>query len=151
MTDLMDDHTFPEAFRKVAKGLPDLERLVSRIHAGHCKQSDFVKVVDAFSKIAKGFLNMAEKAESFRSRSVANLLASAPDLLPLVQHVQAMFVEENGSEQARSTETPALADHPLDILPAPGASAPCDAAVAAVQEAEGKLDALLAKYKKEVK
>lgn len=102
--DLMDDLTFPEAFRKVARNLPDLERLVSRIHAGHCKQADFLKVVDGFCRIAKGFIKMAEKAENFRSRSVANLLASAPDLLPLVQHVQAMYVEENGSKSRRSAE-----------------------------------------------
>lgn len=43
--DLMDNPTFEDEFTSLAKGLPDLERLVSRIHAGSCKPKDFLKVL----------------------------------------------------------------------------------------------------------
>ena len=44
--DLMDHPTFEGEFTKVAKGLPDLERIVSRIHAKNCRVKDFLKVLE---------------------------------------------------------------------------------------------------------
>jgi DNA mismatch repair protein MSH6 len=41
----MGHPTFEGEFMEVAKGLPDLERLVSRIHAKNCKVRDFLKVL----------------------------------------------------------------------------------------------------------
>jgi DNA mismatch repair protein MSH6 len=43
--DLMEDEGFEKEFMAVAKGLPDLERLVSRIHAKNCKVKDFLKAL----------------------------------------------------------------------------------------------------------
>lgn len=43
--DLLDHPTFEKEFTKVAKGLPDLERIVSRIHAKNCRVKDFLKVL----------------------------------------------------------------------------------------------------------
>ena len=43
--DLMRNPSYEEQFVKVAKGLPDLERIVSRIHAKNCKVKDFLKVL----------------------------------------------------------------------------------------------------------
>lgn len=37
--------TFETEFMEIAKGLPDLERIVSRIHAKNCKVKDFLKVL----------------------------------------------------------------------------------------------------------
>ena len=42
---LLDHPTFEAHFAEVAKGLPDLERIVSRIHAKNCKVKDFLKVL----------------------------------------------------------------------------------------------------------
>lgn len=42
----MDHPTFEAEFSDVAKGLPDLERIVSRIHAKNCRVKDFLKVLD---------------------------------------------------------------------------------------------------------
>jgi len=41
----MNHPTFEGDFMGVAKGLPDLERIVSRIHAKNCKVRDFLKVL----------------------------------------------------------------------------------------------------------
>ena len=43
---LMNHPTLESDFNKLAKGLPDLERIISRIHAKNCKVQDFVKVLD---------------------------------------------------------------------------------------------------------
>jgi len=43
--DIMDHPTFEADFADVAKGLPDLERIVSRIHAKSCKVKDFLMVL----------------------------------------------------------------------------------------------------------
>jgi DNA mismatch repair protein MSH6 len=42
----MHHETFEADFMGVVKGMPDLERIVSRIHAGTCKIKDFLKVLD---------------------------------------------------------------------------------------------------------
>lgn len=45
MEDLISHATFEQEFTELAKGLPDLERIISRIHANNCKVKDFVKVL----------------------------------------------------------------------------------------------------------
>lgn len=45
MQDLIDHQTFEAEFAELAKGMPDLERIVSRIHAKNCKMKDFLKVL----------------------------------------------------------------------------------------------------------
>ena len=41
----MNHPTFEAGFTEIAKGLPDLERIVSRIHAKSCRVKDFLKVL----------------------------------------------------------------------------------------------------------
>jgi DNA mismatch repair protein MSH6 len=43
--DLLGNPSFEQTFMEVAKGLPDLERIVSRIHANNCTVKDFLKVL----------------------------------------------------------------------------------------------------------
>lgn len=47
--DLLDHPAFESEFVEVAKGLPDLERIVSRIHAKNCRVKDFLKVLEVRS------------------------------------------------------------------------------------------------------
>jgi DNA mismatch repair protein MSH6 len=41
----MDNPSVENTFTTLAKSLPDLERIVSRIHAGSCKPKDFHRVL----------------------------------------------------------------------------------------------------------
>ena len=50
--DLIDHPTFEADFTRLAKGLPDLERIISRIHAKNCKVKDFLKVLEVFLIVA---------------------------------------------------------------------------------------------------
>lgn len=44
--DLIEHPTFEADFTRLVKGMPDLERMVSRIHAKNCKVRDFLKVLE---------------------------------------------------------------------------------------------------------
>ena len=48
--DLMNNPAFEEEFTALAKGLPDLERIVSRIHAKSCKIKDFLHALNVSSR-----------------------------------------------------------------------------------------------------
>jgi len=45
----MNHPTFLGDFKKLSRGLPDLERLISRIHASNCKVAEFMRVLDVGS------------------------------------------------------------------------------------------------------
>ena len=65
--DLLDHPTFEGQFTSIAKGLPDLERIVSRIHAKNCKVKDFLKVLTVclfFKHLLFGKTEVAESASS---------------------------------------------------------------------------------------
>jgi DNA mismatch repair protein MSH6 len=105
--DLMNHPTFEGDFMEVAKGLPDLERIVSRIHAKNCKVKDFLKVLkvilspfamsphltprQSFAVLSKGLSKLADASETFESKTVLGLLRSAPDLLPHIKNVESRF------------------------------------------------------------
>ena len=49
----MNDPAFEEEFTTLAKGLPDFERIVSRIHAKNCKVKDFLHVLSVSRRSVK--------------------------------------------------------------------------------------------------
>ncbi|KDQ58666.1 hypothetical protein JAAARDRAFT_193200 [Jaapia argillacea MUCL 33604] len=97
---LIDNPEFEKEFDDLAKGLPDLERIVSRVHAKNCKVKDFLKLLSAFKKLSKGISKLANATEAFESKNVLGLLRSAPDLLSHIEHVEMMFEkpEKDGDE-----------------------------------------------------
>ena len=112
----MNHSTFEATFTSIAKGLPDLERAVARIHAKNCRIKDFVKVLGvslcsmesmdillifilkAFRKLSRGMVKLADESESFKSKTILGLLRGAPDLFPNVKHIEDMFkpMDEEG-------------------------------------------------------
>ena len=114
----MNNPAFEEEFMALVKGLPDLERIVSRIHAKNCKIKDFLHALNvglktiwrvvqlmssaaqSFKKLSKGLKALEESAGGFKSKNIPGLLRSAPDLMPNIKHVREMFVQaekEKGS------------------------------------------------------
>ncbi|KZT62465.1 DNA mismatch repair protein Msh6 [Calocera cornea HHB12733] len=89
--DLINHPSFEATFSRTTKGLPDLERIVSRVHAKTCKAKDFDKLVDAFRQVHKGFGLLMEEARNFSSPSIIDLLRSAPDLSPHLKHMQSKY------------------------------------------------------------
>ena len=64
----MRDH-FLSTFNR----LPDLERILSRVHAGRCKVKDFVRVLEGFQVIMEGVEKVKESAEMEEKASIGLL------------------------------------------------------------------------------
>lgn len=73
--DLMAHPTFADDFSKLVKGVPDLERIISRIHAKSCKVKDFLKVLNVSA------------ARSFIGDLGANRRLSSPVIVGLVSRL----------------------------------------------------------------
>ena len=54
--------------------------------------------LQAFRKLSRGMVKLADESESFKSKTIFGLLRGAPDLFPNVKHIQEMFkpVDEDG-------------------------------------------------------
>ncbi|KAL8917641.1 MAG: hypothetical protein Q9208_007822 [Pyrenodesmia sp. 3 TL-2023] len=72
------DSTVRERFTSQLSKLPDLERLISRIHAGTCKAGDFVRVLDGFEQIQYTMSLLAKFGAG--EGVIGQLISSMPDL-----------------------------------------------------------------------
>ncbi|TQS36934.1 hypothetical protein Golomagni_02607 [Golovinomyces magnicellulatus] len=70
------DRTLSDHFTECMSGLPDLERLISRIHAGSCRPEDFVKVLTAFGQI-EYTMSLLESYKNSKG-CIARLISSMP-------------------------------------------------------------------------
>ncbi|KAI0049216.1 DNA mismatch repair protein Msh6 [Auriscalpium vulgare] len=135
--DLLNHPQFEMDFLELAKGLPDLERIVSRIHAKNCKVKDFLKVLSAFKKLSKGLAALADSAETFESKTILGLLRNAPNLLPNVKNVESRF-----EKPEKDTD---------DLLPVEGKDEVYDAIAEEIRGLEEELDDELKKMAKKTK
>ncbi|KIJ62178.1 hypothetical protein HYDPIDRAFT_158442 [Hydnomerulius pinastri MD-312] len=133
--ELIDHATFEDAFTNLAKGLPDLERIVSRIHANNCKVKDFIKVLAAFKKLNEGLASLAENSESFESKTILGLLRSAPDLTPHLKNVKSRYTVDKDTDE---------------LLPVDGKDEVYDEVMAEIAELEKELDGQLRKFEKKL-
>ncbi|KAI8584582.1 hypothetical protein K450DRAFT_216999 [Umbelopsis ramanniana AG] len=62
------------------RALPDLERLISRIHAGNCKVKEFLVVLEAFKSLQKSIDSLESYASDFNSNRLKNLISQFPKL-----------------------------------------------------------------------
>ncbi|KAG9048858.1 DNA mismatch repair protein msh6 [Tulasnella sp. UAMH 9824] len=130
--DLLDAPSVEAEFAQLAKGLPDLERIVSRIHAGTCKVLDFLKVLQAFEKMNKGLKQLENQAQSFKSTNISGLLRSAPDLQPHIDALRGQFVEPKEKDDL--------------LLPRDGKDEAYDTVEAEIASLKASLDKSLKKF-----
>lgn len=133
--DLIKHDTFEEAFTDLAKGMPDLERIVSRIHANNCKVKDFVKVLSAFKRLHDGFASLAENSESFGSKTILGLLRSAPDLTSHLRDIKSRFTVDKDTDE---------------LLPVDGKDEIYDEVLQEMSKLEQSLDSQLRKFEKKL-
>ncbi|KAG6841043.1 hypothetical protein C0991_002351 [Blastosporella zonata] len=135
--DLIEHQTFEAKFTELAKGLPDLERIVSRIHAKNCKVRDFIKVLDAFRKLSIGLSQLGDTSESFNSKTIFGLLRSAPDLLPNIKNIESLYVKP-------------LSEKDDELIPREGKDEAYDEIMAEITSLEEELDNDLTKLEKKL-
>ncbi|EAU89431.2 DNA mismatch repair protein msh6 [Coprinopsis cinerea okayama7 len=134
--DIMKHPTFESSFSELAKGIPDLERIVSRIHAKNCKVKDFLKVLSTFKSLSRGLAKLADESEEFESKTILGLLRGAPDLLVNVRHLESMF--EKPSDKDRD-----------ELKPVEGKDEEYDGIVREIRSLERDLDKSLKAFEKE--
>lgn len=75
---LMADAGARDSFTSSLTKMPDLERLISRIHAGACKAQDFVRVLEGFEQIEYTMSLLADIGSG--DGVLGQLMTSMPDL-----------------------------------------------------------------------
>jgi DNA mismatch repair protein MSH6 len=129
------DSTIMDRFTASLSKLPDLERLISRIHAGRCKVQDFVRVLDGFEQIeyTMSLLGSVGAGEGL----LGQLLASMPDLAGSLQHWATAFDRTKAKEDGL-------------FLPEPGVEEDFDESQARVDGVLKLLEKLLQRARKDL-
>ncbi|KAK5076960.1 DNA mismatch repair protein msh6 [Lithohypha guttulata] len=94
------DHKTRDRFTAEMQKMPDLERLISRVHAGTCKAQDFVRVLEGFEQIEYTFSLLKEgQSKSVDDQGViGQLITSMPELHSRLKYWQKAFDREKGRE-----------------------------------------------------
>ena len=115
--------------------LPDLERLISRIHAGSCRTQDFVKVLNGFEQIdyTMSLVRKAGQGDGI----VGQLIASMPDMKEILDGWEVAF------------DRPKAVQHGL-LIPERGVEQDFDASQDEIEDIKGQLDAHLKRVRKDL-
>ncbi|KAI1333928.1 muts domain V [Xylariaceae sp. FL0016] len=91
------DRTLREQFSSQMTKMPDLERLISRIHAGACRPEDFVRVLEGFEQIEYTMSLL----DAFRGGNglVDRLISSMPDLGEPLSYWKSAFDRKKAREE----------------------------------------------------
>lgn len=109
--------------------MPDLERLISRIHAGVCKPEDFVRVLDGFEQIDYTMTLMSSFGQG--NSLIDKLVASMPNLSEPLDFWKTAF------DRTRARDEKLL-------IPERGIEEDFDTSVDNIKDIKDNLDALLA-------
>jgi DNA mismatch repair protein MSH6 len=83
--------------------LPDLERILSRVHAGRCKVKDFVRVLEGFQVIQEGIQQIKLMHEETNEGLLGKLLNSFDGLKDLLDGWEHAFDWEKAKEEGNSS------------------------------------------------
>lgn len=122
------DRTISDQFIASMTRMPDLERLISRIHAGVCKPDDFVRVLEGFEQIEYTMSLLG--AFGGGGGIVDRLIGAMPDLKKPLEWWKTAF----DRSQAREFKI---------LVPERGIEEEFDASQDRISEVEGELEALL--------
>ncbi|KAK3661234.1 DNA mismatch repair protein msh6 [Elasticomyces elasticus] len=129
------DSTVMDRFTSSLSRLPDLERLISRVHAGRCKPQDFVKVLEGFEQIeyTMSLLSSFGVGEGV----LGQLIASMPDLAGVLEQWKEAFDRTKAKEDGF-------------FVPQPGVEEAFDESQGRIDDVEGELQKVLKKAQKDL-
>ncbi|PUU72967.1 muts domain V-domain-containing protein [Tuber borchii] len=134
---LNSNNGFQEAFVTHLNKMPDLERLISRIHAGSSRAADFLRVLEGFEQIRDAMDEITLYNEG--GGLISQLLASMPDLKGSLEHWESAFDREKAKMQGL-------------LVPERGVELDFDASQDAIEAIINvELEALLNEYKSNLK
>ncbi|KAE8355631.1 muts domain V-domain-containing protein [Aspergillus coremiiformis] len=92
------DSSIRDQFSSQLTKMPDLERLISRIHAANCKAQDFLRVLEGFEQIEYTVSLLKESGSG--EGVIGQLISAMPDLNELLEYWRTAFdrtkARENG-------------------------------------------------------
>ncbi|KAI7266985.1 DNA mismatch repair protein Msh6, partial [Hortaea werneckii] len=129
------DSTIMDRFTASLSRLPDLERLISRIHAGRCKAQDFVKVLEGFEQIeyTMSLLGSFGQGEGV----LGQLISAMPDLAGALSHWKDAFDRSKAKDDGL-------------FIPQPGIEEEFDESQERIDGIEKELQKLLNKARKDL-
>ena len=133
---LNTDPSVREEFASQLVKMPDLERLISRIHAGACKAEEFVRVLDGFKAIEKTMTLLS----AFRGGDgiIDRLVSAMPDLDEPLSYWKTAFDRRRAKEEKI-------------LIPQLGIDEDFDESLKRIDEIKDQLAELLEKKKTELK
>lgn len=130
---LNENRDVSEFIEKRLSTLPDLERMLSRVHAGLLKVKDFMKLIQSFNTI----YSLAQGLKEFPKLGgiLAQLLEALPHLEETLPYWTNAFDHKRASEEGI-------------IVPEPGVEEDFDSSLKVTQELEKELEEKLKEYKR---
>jgi DNA mismatch repair protein MSH6 len=129
------DSSIIDNFTASLSKLPDLERLISRVHAGRCKAQDFLKVLEGFEQIEYTVSLLKQFGEG--EGVIGQLISSMPDLAGALDQWKTVFDRE-------------LAKSEGILVPTPGVEEDYDNSQQEIDDCTTKLEALKKKARKDL-
>lgn len=129
------DTTVRDRFTSQMSKLPDLERLISRVHAGSCKAQDFLRVLEGFEQIeyTMSLLDTVGSGDGL----IGQLISAMPDLNPMLQRWKTAFDRSKAKEEGI-------------LVPERGVEEDFDASQDRIEQVLADLESLLKKYRREL-
>jgi DNA mismatch repair protein MSH6 len=129
------DSSIMDNFTASLSKLPDLERLISRVHAGRCKAQDFLKVLEGFEQIEYTISLLKQFGEG--EGVIGQLIFAMPDLASILKKWKSAFDRDTAKKEGI-------------LVPAPGVEEDFDNSQEAIDNCLTDLDKLLKKARKEL-
>jgi DNA mismatch repair protein MSH6 len=129
------DSTIMERFTSSLTKLPDLERLISRVHAGRCKAQDFLKVVEGFEQIEYTMTLLSSFGDG--EGVIGQLISSMPNLAGSLNKWKSAF--DRGKAKSDGV-----------LVPEPGVEEDFDNSQDSIEECLSNLDKLLKKARRDL-
>jgi len=94
------DHKTRDRFTVQMAKMPDLERLISRIHAGICKAQDFVRVLEGFEQIEHtiSLLKEGQGKNTENEGVIGQLISAMPELRSRLKYWHTAFDRNKAKE-----------------------------------------------------
>lgn len=127
---------FREVFSNRLSRLPDLERLISRVHAQNSKAVDFVRILEGFESIHEAVEEIAQYGSG--EGLIGQLLSQLPDMKKLLGPWEDAFDREKAKNDGL-------------LVPKEGVEQDFDESQAHIEEVEDQLRAQLKEYMKQLK
>jgi DNA mismatch repair protein MSH6 len=103
---LLAEPSIMEQFSSSLAKLPDLERLISRVHAGSCKVVDFVRVLEGFEQVDYTMSLLKEIPQG--DGILGQLLESMPELAPKLECWKSAFDRKQAKEDGIMVPEPGV-------------------------------------------